>query len=55
VAIVIWSTGVTPGGRIVTPASVARARQQWETLEVRKRAIAARMGEIDDLKQKLLA
>jgi hypothetical protein len=38
-----------------TPASVARARQQWETVDVRKREIAARMGEIEDLEQKLLA
>jgi hypothetical protein len=36
-----------------TPASVERARLQWETLAARKRGIAARMGEIEDLEQNL--
>lgn len=36
------------------PASVQRARQRWETLASRKRAIAARMGEIEDAERDLL-
>ena len=37
-----------------TPAAVTRARQQWEILEQRKREIAARMGEIEDLEPGLI-
>jgi hypothetical protein len=32
-----------------TASGVKRARVQWETLEARKRAVAARMGEIEDV------
>jgi hypothetical protein len=32
-----------------TPAAIQRARSQWETLEIHKRKIAARMGEVEDL------
>jgi hypothetical protein len=32
-----------------TPADVANARQQWEARESKKREIAARMGELEDL------
>jgi hypothetical protein len=38
-----------------TPASIKRARQQWETLDARKRGIAARMGDIEVLEQHLTA
>jgi hypothetical protein len=34
-----------------TAAAISRARSQWETLDIRKREIAARMGEIEDLEQ----
>jgi hypothetical protein len=37
-----------------TPASIKRARIQWEKLDARKRGIAARMGEIEDLEQSLM-
>ena len=36
-----------------TPASIERVRSQWETLDVRRREIAARMGELDDLGQQI--
>ncbi len=31
------------------PASIKRARLQWEAFTIRKREIAARMGEIEEL------
>jgi hypothetical protein len=31
-----------------TPAAVKRARCQWETMDIRKREIAARMGEVEE-------
>jgi hypothetical protein len=31
-----------------TPASIKRARIQWETLDARRRELAGRMGEIED-------
>ena len=34
-----------------TPAAIKQARSRWETLAVRKREIAARMGEVEDLEQ----
>ncbi len=36
-----------------TPSTVRRAQQQWEAMEAHKRAIAARMGEIEDLESGL--
>jgi hypothetical protein len=38
-----------------TPAAVKRARAQWENLEARKRAVAARMGEVEDLERLTIA
>ena len=38
-----------------TPASIKRAREEWATLDARKRGIAARMGEIEDMEQHLSA
>jgi hypothetical protein len=37
-----------------TPASIQRARQQWEKLDARKREIAAGMGEAEDREQNFL-
>jgi hypothetical protein len=37
-----------------TAVAVKRARQQWDNLDARKRGIAARMGEIDDLERDLM-
>ena len=34
-----------------TPGALHRAKLQWQRLEARKRAVAARMGEIEDLEQ----
>jgi hypothetical protein len=31
-----------------TPASIKRARIQWETIDARRRELAGRMGEIQD-------
>jgi hypothetical protein len=31
-----------------TPASIKRARIQWETLDARRRELAGRMGEIEE-------
>jgi hypothetical protein len=36
-----------------SPASIRRARIQWENLDARKRGLSARMGEIEDLEQHL--
>jgi hypothetical protein len=36
------------------PASLQRARQRWESLASRKRAIASRMGEIENFERDLL-
>jgi hypothetical protein len=41
-----------PGSTVV---AIKRARTQWETLDTRKREIAARMGEIEELDQGLQA
>jgi hypothetical protein len=38
-----------------TSAAIVSARSQWKSLEIRKREIAARMGEIEDLEQTLWA
>jgi hypothetical protein len=38
-----------------TPAAIKRAHSRWETLDIRKREIAARMGEVEDLEQHLHA
>ena len=32
-----------------TPAAVERAKAAWQRIDVRKRAIAARMGEIEEM------
>ena len=37
-----------------TPTTVLRAQQQWEAMEAHKRAIAARMGEVEDLEAGLV-
>jgi hypothetical protein len=34
-----------------TPAAVERAKAAWQKIDVRKRAIAARMGEIEEMDQ----
>lgn len=34
-----------------TPAAIKQARSHWETLDIRKREIAARMGEVEDREQ----
>ena len=36
------------------PEAISRARQQWEAQEARKREIAARMGEVEDLEPGLI-
>ena len=36
-----------------TPAAIKHARSRWQTLDVRKREIAARMGEVEELEQQL--
>lgn len=38
-----------------TPIAIKRARLRWETLEIRKREIASRMGEVEDLEQRIHA
>jgi hypothetical protein len=38
-----------------TPASIKRARLQWETLDARRRELAGRMGETEDAERAMMA